>query len=88
VGVFVDYGQNARDRTIASAYSVRPTPDARVSAPLRWDEVPDVEAEAFTLETMPARIAAAGDPMHGMWRSPPSLRSRFAKLGLDSPPDA
>ena len=49
VGVFVDFGQNARDRTIASAYSVRPTPDARVSAPLRWDEVAAVEPEAFTL---------------------------------------
>ena len=49
VGVFVDYGQNARDRTIASAYSVRPTPDARVSAPLQWDEVAAVEPEAFTL---------------------------------------
>jgi DNA ligase D len=85
VGVFVDYGQNARDRTIASAYSVRPTPDARVSAPLSWDEVANVEPEAFTLETMPARIEAAGDPMRGMWKSPPSLRSRFAKLGLDPP---
>ena len=52
VGVFVDFGQNARDRTIASAYSVRPTPDARVSAPLQWDEVPDVDPAAFTLETM------------------------------------
>ena len=52
VGVFVDYGQNARDRTIASAYSVRPTPDARVSAPLQWDEVASVEPAAFTLETM------------------------------------
>ena len=85
VGVFVDYGQNARDRTIASAYSVRPTPDARVSAPLSWDEVATVEPEAFTVETMPARIAAAGDPMRGMWKSPPSLRPRFAKLGLDLP---
>ena len=82
VGVFVDYGQNARDRTIASAYSVRPTPDARVSAPLRWDEVSTVEPEAFTLETMRERIATVGDPMRGMWRNPPSLRSRFAKLGL------
>ena len=62
VGVFVDYGQNARDRTIASAYSVRPTSDARVSAPLRWDEVATVEAEAFTLETMRARIEVVGDP--------------------------
>jgi bifunctional non-homologous end joining protein LigD len=84
VGVFVDFGQNARDRTIASAYSVRPTPDARVSAPLRWDEVATVEPEAFTIETMRARIEDAGDPMHGMWKSPPSLRSRFAKLGLDA----
>jgi DNA ligase D-like protein (predicted polymerase) len=85
VGVFVDYGQNARDRTIASAYSVRPTPDARVSAPLQWDEVAAVEPEAFTLQTMPPRIAVVGDPMRGMWRNPPSLRPRFAKLGLEPP---
>jgi DNA ligase D len=82
VGVFVDYGQNARDRTIASAYSVRPTPDARVSAPLLWDEVATVEPEAFTIETMPARVDAVGDPTKGMWRSPTSLKQRFAKLGL------
>jgi bifunctional non-homologous end joining protein LigD len=82
VGVFVDFGQNARDRTIASAYSVRPTPDARVSAPLRWEEVAAVDPAAFTVRTMPARIADAGDPMNGMWRSPPSLRSRFDRLGL------
>ena len=62
-GVFVDFGQNARDRTIASAYSVRPTSDARVSAPLRWDEVAGVEPEAFTIETMGPRIADVGDPM-------------------------
>jgi len=86
VGVFVDFGQNARDRTIASAYSVRPTEDARVSAPLRWDEVATVEPEAFTLETMTERIGAVGDPMRGMWRNPPSLRPRFARLGLDPPP--
>src|ERR1041385_7880446 len=61
-GVFVDYGQNARDRTIAAAYSVRPTPDARVSAPLRWDEVATVEPQAFTVESMAVRIAAVGDP--------------------------
>jgi len=85
VGVFVDFGQNARDRTIASAYSIRPTPDARVSAPLLWDEVADVEPEAFTVETMSARIDSVGDPMHGMWRNPPSLRGRFAKLDLDQP---
>jgi DNA ligase D-like protein (predicted polymerase) len=88
VGVFVDYGQNARDRTIAAAYSVRPTADARVSAPLLWHEVPDVEPEAFTLQTMAARIDAVGDPMRDMWRNPPSLRSRFAKLGLEPPPDS
>jgi DNA ligase D len=83
VGVFVDYGQNARDRTIAAAYSVRPTADARVSAPLLWEEVPTVEPEAFTVETMPARVTAVGDPMRGMWRNPPSLVRRFAKLGLE-----
>jgi len=88
VGVFVDYGQNARDRTIAAAYSVRPTADARVSAPLAWDEVATVEPEALTLETMAARVAAVGDPMHGMWRSPPSLRRRFERLGLDPPKDS
>jgi bifunctional non-homologous end joining protein LigD len=85
VGVFVDFGQNARDRTIASAYSVRPTPDARVSAPLRWDEVAGVEPEAFTLPTMLERIAAVGDPTAGMWRNPPSLRTRFERLGLEPP---
>src|SRR5439155_17326071 len=84
-GVFVDFGQNARDRTIASAYSVRPTSDARVSAPLRWDEVAGVEPEAFTIETMPNRIAEAGDPMRGMWRRRPSLVSRFEQLGLEPP---
>jgi DNA primase len=85
VGVFVDFGQNARDRTIASAYSVRPTPDARVSAPLVWDEVPDVDPAAFTLETMRDRIATAGDPMRGMWRRRPSLSPRFEALGLEPP---
>ena len=84
-GVFVDYGQNARDRTIACAYSVRPTPDARVSAPLLWEEVADVEPEAFTLETMRARIADVGDPMGGMWRRKRSLLPLFDKLGLDTP---
>jgi DNA ligase D len=83
IGVFVDFGQNARDRTIASAYSVRPTPDARVSAPLHWDEVATVDPAAFTLETMRERVASAGDPMHGMWRRAASLAPRFAKLGLE-----
>jgi bifunctional non-homologous end joining protein LigD len=84
-GVFVDFGQNARDRTIACAYSVRPTPDARVSAPLRWEEVAAVEPEAFTLETMRERVADAGDPMKGMWRRRPSLVPRFEQLGLEPP---
>jgi len=83
VGVFVDYGQNARDRTIAAAYSIRPTQDARVSAPLSWEEVPSVDPAAFTVPSMTARIAAVGDPMRGMWRRPPSLVSRFERLGLE-----
>jgi bifunctional non-homologous end joining protein LigD len=86
IGVFVDFGQNARDRTLALAYSVRPTADARVSAPLAWDEVPGVDPAAFTVQTMRERIAAAGDPMRGMWRRRPSLRPRFASLGLEPPP--
>jgi bifunctional non-homologous end joining protein LigD len=65
-GVFVDYNQNARDRTVASAYSVRPVPDARVSCPLTWDEVPDVEPEAFNLTTVPKRLAEVGDPSAGI----------------------
>ncbi len=62
VGVFVDYNQNARDRTIASAYSVRPTPDARVSCPLDWGEVPGARMEDFTVATVPARLREKGDP--------------------------
>jgi len=61
-GVFIDYNQNARDRTVASAYSVRPTPDARVSTPLDWDEVADVEPEELRIDTVPARLRAKGDP--------------------------
>jgi len=61
-GVFIDYNQNAKDRTVASAYSVRPRPDARVSTPLRWDEVAEVDAAAFTLRTVPERYARDGDP--------------------------
>jgi len=65
-GVFLDYNQNAKDRTVASAYSVRPLPDARVSFPLRWEEVPDVVAEDFTLATVPAIYAARGDAGAGI----------------------
>jgi DNA ligase D len=61
-GVFIDYNQNARDRTVASAYSVRAVPDARVSCPLEWDEVAAVEPAELTLRTVPARLAERGDP--------------------------
>jgi len=61
-GVFVDYNQNAKDRTVASAYSVRPAPDARVSTPLRWEEVADCDPGAFTIDSVPERFAAIGDP--------------------------
>jgi bifunctional non-homologous end joining protein LigD len=84
-GVFVDYGQNARDRTIASAYSIRPTPDARASAPLSWDEVPGSDPAAFTLQTMRERLAKVGDLTAGMWRRKISLVPRFEQLGLDAP---
>ncbi len=63
IGVFLDYNQNARDRTIASAYSVRAVPDARVSCGLRWDEVADVEPAELRLDTVPARLASVGDPI-------------------------
>src|SRR4249920_902318 len=65
-GVFLDYNQNAKDRTVASAYSVRPLPDARVSTPLSWDEVPACEPGDFTVLTVPQRLAAGGDPHAGM----------------------
>lgn len=64
--VFVDFNQNAFDRTVASAYSVRATPDARVSTPLLWDEVADSRPEAFTVATVPARFAERGDPWEGI----------------------
>src|SRR5580765_2098085 len=72
-GVFLDYNQNAKDRTIAAAYSVRPTADARVSAPLAWDDIDACEPGDFTLATMPARFAAAGDPHAQMDAHPCSL---------------
>jgi bifunctional non-homologous end joining protein LigD len=65
-GVFLDYNQNAKDRTVAAAYSVRPKPDARVSAPLAWDEIADCEPGDFTLATMPARFAKIGDRHAGI----------------------
>ena len=84
-GVFVDFGQNTRDRTIATAYSVRPTSDARVSAPLSWDEVAAVDPAAFTVETMQDRVAEVGDLTADMWRHAVPLGPRFAELDLESP---
>jgi len=72
-GVFLDYNQNAKDRTTCSAYSVRPLPDARVSAPLHWEDVPACEPADFTVATMPARLAASGDPHATMDDAPGSL---------------
>jgi len=72
-GVFLDYNQNAKDRTTCSAYSVRPLPDARVSAPLHWHEVPDCEPADFTIFRMPERFAKIGDPHAGMDTEPGSL---------------
>jgi len=72
-GVFVDYNQNAKDRTVAAAYSVRPTADARVSAPLSWDEVDSCEPADFTLATMPARFASVGDRHEDIDRHPGSI---------------
>ena len=82
-GVFVDFGQNARDRTIASAYSVRPTPDARVSAPLDWKEVARSDPARFTVKTMRKRIEKVGDLTAGMWRRKAGLLPRFEQLGLE-----
>ncbi len=65
-GVFLDYNQNAKDRTTCSAYSIRPLPDARVSAPLGWQEIPDCEPGDFTVLTVPARLAEIGDPNASM----------------------
>ena len=79
-GVFVDYNQNAKDRTVASAYSVRPLPDARVSMPLAWDEVPSCDPSAFTIDTVPARFAELGDPWAGMDAAVGSLE-RAARAG-------
>jgi DNA ligase D len=91
-GVFVDYNQNAKDRTIAAAYSVRPTPDARVSAPLTWDEIDACDPAEFTLRTMPMRFSKIGDPHERMDLTPCSLESllelsaRHAREGLGDAP--
>jgi bifunctional non-homologous end joining protein LigD len=91
-GVFVDYNQNAKDRTVASAYSVRPTPDARVSAPLSWDEVDEIDPADFTLATMPKRFAKLGDRHAGIDKTAGSLEgllelsARHEREGLGDAP--
>jgi bifunctional non-homologous end joining protein LigD len=82
-GVFVDYNQNAKDRTVASAYSVRPLKDARVSTPLTWDEVPGVDPTAFTIDTVPARFAKIGDPWTGMDEAVGSLNGLLEQAADD-----
>jgi bifunctional non-homologous end joining protein LigD len=82
-GVFLDYNQNAKDRTTASAYSVRPLPDARVSAPLHWHEVPDANPADFTVLTMPQRFAEIGNPHEAMDASPGSLDQLLALATRD-----
>ena len=88
-GVFVDYNQNAKDRTVASAYSVRPTPDARVSAPLSWNEVADCDSADFTLSSMPARFKTLGDPHRAIDQHAGSLAGLlelFERQGLGDAP--
>jgi hypothetical protein len=82
-GVFLDYNQNAKDRTTCSAYSVRPLPDARVSAPLHWHEVPDCDAADFTVFTVPKRFAEIGDPHAGMDAAPGSLEKLLELAARD-----
>jgi DNA ligase D-like protein (predicted polymerase) len=91
-GVFVDYNQNAKDRTVASAYSVRPKPDARVSAPISWDELASCDPQDFTLATMPSRFAAIGDRHSAIDDNPGSLEpllelsARHEREGLGDAP--
>jgi bifunctional non-homologous end joining protein LigD len=90
-GVFVDYNQNAKDRTVASAYSVRPVRDARVSAPLTWEEVPDCDPAAYTIDTMPERFARLGDVSAGIDEAVGSLDMLLemaARDEADGLPDA
>jgi DNA ligase D-like protein (predicted polymerase) len=91
-GVFLDYNQNAKDRTVAAAYSVRPTPDARVSAPLAWDEIDSAEPSDFTLTSMPKRFAEIGDRHREIDQHPCSidalleLSAKHAREGLGDAP--
>ncbi len=86
-GVFVDYNQNAKDRTVAAAYSIRPTPEATVSAPLSWEEVPDAQPADFTVETMTKRFAKLGDRHAGIDEAAGSLTSLLEQAnGQDDAP--
>jgi len=82
-GVFLDYNQNAKDRTTCSAYSVRPLPDARVSTPLMWEEVSDIDPADFTMFTVPQRFAEIGDPHAGMDSAPGSLEKLLELAAKD-----
>ena len=82
-GVFLDYNQNAKDRTTCSAYSVRPLPDARVSTPILWDEVPDCDPADFTVFTVPKRFAEFGDPHASMDDEPGSLEKLLELAAKD-----
>jgi bifunctional non-homologous end joining protein LigD len=82
-GVFLDYNQNAKDRTTCSAYSVRPVPDARVSTPLRWEDVPDCEPGDFTVATVPARYKEIGDPHANIDSAPGSLEKLLELAARD-----
>jgi hypothetical protein len=82
-GVFLDYNQNAKDRTTCSAYSVRPLPDVRVSAPLHWEEVPDCDPADFTIFTIPERFKKIGDPHTGMDDAPGSLEELLELAAKD-----
>jgi DNA ligase D len=82
-GVFIDYNQNARDRTVASGYSVRAVPDARVSCPLTWDEVADVEPAELRIDTVPARLESVGDPSAGIDEAAGSLDGLLALADRD-----
>jgi hypothetical protein len=81
--VFIDYNQNARDRTIASAYSVRAVPEARVSCPLQWEEVADVEPDDLRLDTVPARLRERGDPHASIDEHPLRLDSLLELAARD-----
>ena len=82
-GVFLDYNQNAKDRTTCSAYSVRPLPDARVSTPLHWREVPDCDPADFTILTVPRRFQEVGDPHAGIDAAAGSLEPLLELAGKD-----